>query len=80
VGVWAVAAYGVVGKAFSSDAEAEAAETQVHIEIAFRHGYVDQEVFTELDDAYDKILGQIIRMIDQADRWLVKREGNAARE
>ena len=51
-----------------SDAEAEAAETQVH-------GYLNQEVFDELDDAYDKILCQIVKMIDQADRWLVKRQG-----
>jgi four helix bundle protein len=58
-----------------SDAEAEAAETQVHIEIAFRHGYLNQEVFDELDNACDKILGQIVKMIDHADRWLVKRPG-----
>ena len=58
-----------------SDAEAEAAETQVHIEIAYRHGYLNQEVFDELDDAYDKILCQIVKMIDQADRWLVKGQG-----
>ena len=44
------------------------AETQVH-------GYLNQEVFDELDDAYDKILCQIVKMIDQADRWLVKRQG-----
>ena len=37
-----------------SDAEAEAAETQVHIEIAYRLSYLNQEVFDELDDAYDK--------------------------
>ena len=58
-----------------SDAEAEAAETQVHIEIAYKHGYLNQEVFDELDDACDKILCQIVKMIDQADRWLVKRQG-----
>jgi four helix bundle protein len=63
-----------------SDAEAGAAETQVHIEIAFRHGYLNQEVFDELDNACDKILGQIVKMIDHADRWLVKRPGNASRE
>jgi four helix bundle protein len=63
-----------------SDAEAEAAETQVHVEIAFRHGYLEQEIFAELDDAYDKIIGQIVKMIDQADRWLVKRQGNASCE
>ena len=28
-----------------NDAETEAAETQVHTEIAFRHGYLSQEIF-----------------------------------
>ena len=55
-----------------NDAETEAAETQVHAEIAFRHCYITQEVFAELDDACDKILAQIVRMIDQADRWVIK--------
>jgi four helix bundle protein len=55
-----------------NEAETEAAETQVHLEIAFRHGYISAETFAQLDDAYDKIIGQIVKMIDQADRWIVK--------
>ncbi|HSZ80259.1 MAG TPA: four helix bundle protein [Chthoniobacterales bacterium] len=55
-----------------NDAEAEAAETQVHIEIAFRQHYLSQQVFEELDDACDKILAQIVKMIDQADRWAIQ--------
>ena len=55
-----------------NDAETEAAETQVHAEIAFRHGYLSQEIFNEIDDACDKILAQIVKMIDQADRWVIK--------
>src|SRR5271166_2404673 len=55
-----------------NDAETEAAETQVHAEIAFRHGYLNQEIFNEVDDACDKILAQIVKMIDQADRWVIK--------
>src|SRR5271157_560918 len=55
-----------------NDAETEAAETQVHAEIAFRHGYLSPEVFNEVDDACDKILAQIVKMIDQADRWVIK--------
>jgi four helix bundle protein len=52
-----------------SDAEAE---TQVHIEIALRHNYLSQETFDELDDAYDKILAQIVKMIDQSERWVLQ--------
>jgi four helix bundle protein len=55
-----------------NDAEAEAAETRVHIEIAFRHRYLSQQVFEELDDVCDKILAQIVKMIDQADRWAIQ--------
>ena len=55
-----------------NDAESEAAETQVHIEIAFRHGYLNQEGFEELDDACDKILAQLVKMIDHADLWVIK--------
>ena len=55
-----------------NDAETEAAETQVHVEIAFRQSYLKQEVFDELDDACDKILAQIVKMIDRADRWVIK--------
>src|ERR1700730_13023224 len=58
-----------------SDAETEAAETQVHAEIAFRHGYLNEEVFNEVDDACDKILAHIVKIIDQADRWLIKPRG-----
>ena len=47
-----------------NEAEAEAAETQVHVEIALRHNYLSQEVYEELDDACDKILAQIVKMIE----------------
>jgi four helix bundle protein len=61
-----------------NDAEAEVAETQVHIEIAFRHHYVSQQIFEELDDACDKILAQIVKMIDQADRWVIQSPKNSS--
>jgi four helix bundle protein len=62
-----------------NDAEAEAAETQVHIEIAFRHHYLSQQDFEDLDDACDKILAQIARMIDQADLWAIQPQKNLSR-
>lgn len=54
-----------------SDAEAEAAETQVWLEIAFRSGYMAQAVFLKLDDAADKIIGQIVKMLEQPEKWLI---------
>ena len=61
-----------------SDAETEAAETQVHTEIAFRHGYLEREVFAELDDTCDKILAQIVKMIDHAGRWVIRPREDAS--
>src|SRR5712672_1953574 len=46
-----------------SDAEGEAAETQVHLEFAFHHHYVSRDEFLSVDDAYEKICAQIVRMI-----------------
>jgi four helix bundle protein len=56
-----------------SDSEGEAAETQVHIEFAFRHGYIDHADFEAIDDAYEHILGQLVRMIDQPEKWVIGR-------
>ena len=55
-----------------SDAESEACETQVWIEFARRCKYLDEDISKELDLAYDKIMGQIVNMITNADKWLVK--------
>jgi four helix bundle protein len=55
-----------------SDSETEAAETQVHAEIAMRCGYWDEKTFNELTQGYEWVMGQIVRMIDQPDKWLIK--------
>jgi len=55
-----------------SDAEGEAAETQVHLEFAFRHCYIADAEFATLDNAYEKIIGQLVKMIDQSQKWLIK--------
>ena len=59
-----------------SDAEGEAAETQVHIEFAFRHGYVSETEFRKIDDAYERILGQLVRMIDRPEKWVIGERKN----
>ena len=56
-----------------SDAEGEAAETQVHLEFAFRHPYVSHDEFLSVDDAYEKICAQLVRMIDEPEKWLIRR-------
>ena len=56
-----------------SDAEGEAAETQVHLEFAFHQRYVSRDEFLSADDAYEKICAQIVRMIDEPEKWLIRR-------
>src|SRR5258706_14706419 len=58
-----------------SDSETEAAETQVSTEIAFKCKYWDQQTFLQIDQAYERVLGQIVNMTDQADKWLIKPRG-----
>ncbi len=58
-----------------SDSETEAAETQVSAEIALRCGYLNPATFRELDDRYEKVLGQIVKMADQPEKWLIKPRG-----
>jgi len=52
-----------------NDAEGEAAETQVHIEIASLCGYLDGASFQRLDDIYDKIIGQLVSMAEHPEKW-----------
>jgi four helix bundle protein len=52
-----------------NDAEGEAAETQVHLEFASRCGYLDPASFQRLDDAYDKIIGQLVNMAEHPEKW-----------
>ena len=54
-----------------SDAETEAAETQVWAEIAFRCGYFDEPTFREIHEHYDYIIGKLINMIDNPKPWLI---------
>lgn len=54
-----------------SDSESEAAETQVHMEFAVRHGYIANAEFQAIDDAYEHILGQLVRMIDHPEKWVI---------
>ena len=55
-----------------SDAESEAAETQVWTEIALRCGYWNQKVSAEIDEAYDKILAQLACMFSEPHKWLLE--------
>ncbi len=54
-----------------SDAETEAAETQVWAEVAFRCGYWPEATFGELDEHHNRIIGKLVHMIDNPRPWLI---------
>src|SRR4030042_7018417 len=55
-----------------SDADSEAAETQVWLEFAFRCGYLDQNLFDELNKEYDRIMGKLVNMMVHPEQWRIK--------
>ena len=55
-----------------SDSETEAAETPTHAEVAWRCGYISEATFNEIDEAYDHILGQLVKMADQPLKWIIR--------
>ena len=54
-----------------SDAEAEAAETQVWLEFAVKCEYFKIETGRELYTVYDNILGKLVNLITHPDPWLL---------
>jgi four helix bundle protein len=57
-----------------SDAESEACETQVWIEFAVRCKYLDAFRAEKLTDTYEKIMGQLVKMIEEPDKWLIRKK------
>ncbi len=55
-----------------SDSEGEAEETRVWVEFARRCRYLSDSVAQELDETYDRILGQLVRMISEPDQWTIR--------
>ena len=55
-----------------SDAEAEAAETQVWLEFAKKCGYMAPDLAYELDKTYDHIQGKIVNMLRHPEQWTIR--------
>ena len=54
-----------------SDSETEAEETRVWLEISWRCGYLSKSEADDLDFIYDRILAQLVTMIDRPEQWLI---------
>lgn len=55
-----------------SDAETEAAETQVWIEFSRRCGYINDVGCKRLDGGYDHVIAQIITIMESPDKWVIR--------
>ena len=55
-----------------SDAETEAAETQVWLQFAVKCHYLTRDVGKPLYKEYDRILGMLVRMRTRPKTWIVK--------
>ena len=56
-----------------SDAETEAAETQVWLEFAVKCGYLPKEEGRVLYQACDAIITTVAGMIDHPSKWIIQR-------
>jgi len=54
-----------------NDAEGEATETQIWLDLARRCCYVSSNEAGSLEKVYDGIIGQLVTMIRQADKWTI---------
>lgn len=55
-----------------SDAETEACETQIWLEFALRCNYLGNEKSDDLNERYDHVISQLVIMINDADKWVLK--------
>lgn len=55
-----------------SDAESEAAETQVWLKFAVRCNYLDRDLGTPLYHTYDEVLRMLVAMINSPHSWTIK--------
>jgi four helix bundle protein len=55
-----------------SDVETEASETQVWLEFALKCGYIEESINKDLDERYNHIIAQLIKIIESPDKWLIK--------
>jgi four helix bundle protein len=55
-----------------NDGEGESAETQTHLEIARRCGYIDPESVLRLDASYEETMAMLVSMVSHSDQWAIR--------
>jgi len=56
-----------------NDAEGEAAETQTHVEMALRCGYLTVEQAPSLDSVYEEVLAMLVAMASHSEPWSIRK-------
>lgn len=62
-----------------NDCEGEATETQTWIEFCRRCGYLKSEQADQLDERYEKIIAQLVKMITNPKVWVLSRSGDTTK-
>jgi four helix bundle protein len=57
-----------------SDAESEAAETQVWLEFALKCDYIERDKAKAIYSSYDEILRMLVTMINSPESWTITRQ------
>jgi four helix bundle protein len=52
-----------------TDSESEAAETQVWLDFALEFGYIDEETHARLDSSCNSVIGMLVTMSNQTEKW-----------
>ena len=52
-----------------SDADQEAAETQVWLDFAYRHGYIEKADHDEVYRTYDSVCAGLVHMMEAPEKW-----------
>ena len=69
---WRKRRYEAAFKSKLSDAETEAAETQVWLEFAVKCDYLSRDEAAVLYKTCDEILGTLVGMINHSDTWVIE--------
>lgn len=56
-----------------SDADSEAAETQVWLDFALHFGYLSVDTYEELVDRYNHICSQLSLTMDEPEKWMPRK-------
>lgn len=54
-----------------TDAEGEAAETQVWLDYALECGYLEKESYNSIFDKYDHIISMLVNMSAKPEKWTI---------